>query len=508
MLILSLGGIVITSALLLSALTLFMKGNIEDSLLESNLAYARKLADTTDRYLSIATKELTYSAEKINNIYDIENLKQEANRLRQQSSFFNSIVIVSSDSVIAATSPEELGLVGLKLVSQTNLKTIGAKKTIISEPFISVTGNYVVFISQPIIHKGQYLGYVGGTIYLKKESMLSDLLSTHFYNEGIRVFIISNRNEVIFSREPELINTEFKISKNLNKKILSTRYGRFYDRNGSHGELIGYASLENANWKVIIAGSSRDVSTPLWVIIINAVWFTSIIIIFITALVIYLSGKISLPLEQITEITRKNDSEVTINKLLKINAWYREAERLKIAITLYLKRMIKRVNQLNDETMIDTLTGLYNRKGFYFLVNKCSLNDEHSIIAIDIDNFKGINDKYGHASGDEVLIRLSKELILSLRNKEVICRFGGEEFIIFLADTNLKDAAIAAERIRLNIDETIFPHVNHVTISLGVSSIKDNDGDILKALHHADKALYDAKSSGRNKVVVSGNIDY
>ena len=141
MLALSVGGILLTSLLLLSALTLFQKGNIEDSLLESNLAYARKLADTTDRYLMTAQRELAYSASLIENFNDPNQLKQEANRLRLQSGFFNSVVIVSADAVITAASPESLGLIGLKLQSQTSEQAINAKKAFISEPFTSAAGN-------------------------------------------------------------------------------------------------------------------------------------------------------------------------------------------------------------------------------------------------------------------------------------------------------------------------------------------------------------------------------
>lgn len=87
MLFLSVGGIVLTSVLLLSALTVFQKGNIENSLLQGNIAYARKLADTTDRYLGVAQQELAYSARLIIGLHDRKQLREEADRLRMQSGF-------------------------------------------------------------------------------------------------------------------------------------------------------------------------------------------------------------------------------------------------------------------------------------------------------------------------------------------------------------------------------------------------------------------------------------
>ena len=216
MLMLSVGGILFTSMLLLSALTLFQKGNIEDRLLDNNLAYARKLADTTDRYLVTAQRELAYSAAQIKTLTNIEHLKNEAERLRLQSGFFNSVVIVNSDAIIAAASPESLNLVGVKLHSDASIQAIDEKKSFISEPFVSAAGNYVVFISQPLFgNSGEYIGYIGGTIYLQKESMLSDILSMHFYEKGTDVSVINDDGKVIFNREPTLIGAKEGANKSL-----------------------------------------------------------------------------------------------------------------------------------------------------------------------------------------------------------------------------------------------------------------------------------------------------
>lgn len=165
MLFLSVGGVLLTSVLLLSALTLFQKGNIENSLLEGNIAYARKLADTTDHYLSTAQQELAYSAGLITDFNNKQQLQTEADRLRLQSGFFNSVLVVKADAVVAATSPESLRLIGMTLNSPASQKSLTSHKAFISQPFTSATGNYVVFLSQPVFSPaGQYLGYIGGTI--------------------------------------------------------------------------------------------------------------------------------------------------------------------------------------------------------------------------------------------------------------------------------------------------------------------------------------------------------
>lgn len=503
MLMLSVGGILLTSMLLLSALTLFQKGNIEDRLLENNLAYARKLADTTDRYLVTAQRELAYSAGQIKALNDRRQLQNEADRLRLQSGFFNSVVIVNSNAVIAATSPESLKLVGIKLHSGASRQAIASKKLFISEPFISAAGNYVVFVSQPLFSPGgDYLGYIGGSIYLQKESMLSDILSMHFYENTTDVSVINNEGKIIFNRDPTRVGGGFKSAPGLQEQIIKTQNGHFFGDGKSGGNLVGYASLKQADWKVIISGASESVSRILMQTVVNAFWFTLAIIILTVTTVTIFAAIISAPLEKLAEFTRAENNESTLKKLANINVWYKEAERLKEAFSLHLQIMARRVNALSDETMTDPLTGLYNRKGFSTLLKKSPHAAERCIIAIDIDHFKKINDLHGHDGGDAVLVTFSEKLRNLCADGQVACRFGGEEFVVFLPDTGLAAAAAAAERIRVGIENADFPHAGKVTISLGVAGFSDNENDVYTVLRKADLALYEAKRSGRNTVVI------
>ena len=169
-------------------------------------------------------------------------------------------------------------------------------------------------------------------------------------------------------------------------------------------------------------------------------------------------------------------------------------------------------NLLNNITLakIDSLTGLYNR--YYFntkakeFYNLATTSDTPlSLIMIDLDYFKQVNDNYGHLVGDELLKQVSLRLKKSIRGDDILARFGGEEFIFLLPNTNLNQAYIIAERIRQNIEATpykiqleINPLIN--TISLGVSTLKKGD-TIEDLINRADKALYVAKQQGRNKVV-------
>lgn len=158
----------------------------------------------------------------------------------------------------------------------------------------------------------------------------------------------------------------------------------------------------------------------------------------------------------------------------------------------------------------DPLTQLYNRR-YFKEISETILNlarrekSESSIIMLDIDRFKDVNDTYGHQFGDEVLITLSRTLMNHQRKSDIVCRYGGEEFVILLPNTSLEDARFLAENLRKLVasihlkpnEDTDF----QFTISLGVSQVdRENEKSIENGIKRADEALYTTKSDGRNKV--------
>lgn len=169
---------------------------------------------------------------------------------------------------------------------------------------------------------------------------------------------------------------------------------------------------------------------------------------------------------------------------------------------------IKESELLNIEaSRTDHLTSLLNRRGFDSLIVKSfSINKgkEYSIITMDIDNFKVINDTYGHDIGDVVLVEISKVLLNICRKDDICARMGGEEFTIFLPNVDVNQCKVIAERIRLEVSQITIKSIDksfNFTVSLGIISEKDQH-NYLKALKNADKALYEAKTSGKNKVTI------
>lgn len=153
----------------------------------------------------------------------------------------------------------------------------------------------------------------------------------------------------------------------------------------------------------------------------------------------------------------------------------------------------------------DFLTNIYNRNKFYELAKKEEkftkrYKYESSVLLLDIDHFKRINDKYGHGWGDQVLKKLASEISKNIRETDIFARWGGEEFVLLLPHTNKSGALKAAEKIRKIIGESQTKELKEITISIGVSKIDSENYDIDKAIMLADKAMYCAKENGRNQV--------
>jgi len=195
-------------------------------------------------------------------------------------------------------------------------------------------------------------------------------------------------------------------------------------------------------------------------------------------------------------------------------------DRIAQEYELHLEELVKEITQelelahkaLMSMVNKDSMTGLYNRRYFNEVSNTLLLlakreSKNLSALMVDIDKFKLINDTNGHIVGDDVIKSVANILINLTRESDVVVRFGGEEFIILLPNTNIKGASLIAKKIRVAIEENKLVledgTVIKLTVSIGISEYNhDEDDDIDALVHRVDVAMYDAKRSGRNKVVV------
>ncbi len=201
-------------------------------------------------------------------------------------------------------------------------------------------------------------------------------------------------------------------------------------------------------------------------------------------------GRVAYVVEVIRDVTERIKTELELEE--------------KTAELLATNRLLSRI------AITDSLTQLYNRRHFDELLYKEVKRFKRrkyaylSLMMIDIDHFKMLNDRYGHLAGDNVLREMAKLLKEGVRETDTIARYGGEEFVIIMPDTHIYGAAHKAEKLRKKVQDTEFPGQNkpvHITISIGLAAYAAGlPQDLVKA---ADEALYEAKHSGRNMIALS-----
>ncbi|WP_412722499.1 sensor domain-containing diguanylate cyclase [Alteromonas sp. D210916BOD_24] len=167
------------------------------------------------------------------------------------------------------------------------------------------------------------------------------------------------------------------------------------------------------------------------------------------------------------------------------------------------------IDELNHISHTDSLTALNNRRYLESVLLReferaVRYGTSLSILFVDIDNFKNFNDRYSHLVGDMVLKKVAGIFQKSLRDSDIACRWGGEEFVVLLPESDIKDASLLAERLREAVENFSFVHegVTHkITISVGVAGLKEQHQTPNEMLQDADDAMLDAKKGGKNKVI-------
>jgi diguanylate cyclase (GGDEF)-like protein len=180
-------------------------------------------------------------------------------------------------------------------------------------------------------------------------------------------------------------------------------------------------------------------------------------------------------------------------------------------IMLRTTRDLLRVSALEAESLTDALTGIHNRRAFdqrwaAELVRARRFNLPITLLILDIDHFKSVNDAHGHAAGDQVLVAVARLITESLRNCDVAARYGGEEFAVIATQTRPDAAIKVAERVRAAVEREARRALGEraadrsITVSIGIAGCDDASQDCHEVFQRADAALYAAKRAGRNRV--------
>ncbi|QEY59185.1 GGDEF domain-containing protein [Pseudomonas sp. C27(2019)] len=474
--------------------------------LETNQAYASKLASNIEDFLVAAQQQLAFAAQDvILSDHKVENLDHIVERLIKQTDSFNSVLIVNAQGEVISVSETAQNLLGKKLQSTGSLQALKERKPLISEPYNSnaKASRSIIFISHPVFDaQGSYLGFVGGSIYLNEKSILYSLLGEHYHADESYIYVVDRHAHLIYHQDSSRVGENVSsnpVVANINAQQTGSQ--QLINSKGI-AMLAGYAPVPSSGWGVVTQRSLAATlmamnqqmlavakySFPMFVLIMWVVWVVS--------------RWISRPLWQLAHSAEYLDRSEVKADISGVSVWYFEATQLKRAMLRGLAGLNRKIGQLSLENMTDPLTGLLNRRGMQVALDEWQQAQQpFSIIMTDIDYFKRINDEFGHDTGDKILKFIAKHMQESSRPDDVICRVGGEEFVLLLPEADQGIAYKAAERLRARIESDACPCVGRpVTLSFGVSSWSPEQSSIAQAMKNADQALYVAKNAGRNRV--------
>ncbi|MBP1931254.1 sensor domain-containing diguanylate cyclase [Ammoniphilus resinae] len=475
--------------------------SIIQNTLHMNEAYAAKLALVTDSLLRSSQHTLLITARQLaEHMDDKFFLDSELKNLIRMNNTFHSLLVADTNGRILRTVPYA-GMKGEQSLAKEMNSVLQEEEPYISQPFQSIQGKMFIFISIPITDlNGKRVGVVGGTINLQEPNFLYQVLGQHFYKDGSFVYVVDNQGHLIYHPKVEILGEDVS-SNTAVKKILKGESGsQRVIHNGGIDVLTGYATVPVNGWGVISQTPTEIALKPTWTLLKEMILTQLPFFVCLLLLSWWISNQIYRPLRRLSVYASHLLNGNSATRIPEVPYFYKELKELHDIMTHHLRR---RVDHLIYEAQTDQLTGLINRRTMHKQMELwVEQGISFSLVLLDIDFFKKINDTYGHQMGDHVLQFLAHLMKEEVRAGDLCCRLGGEEFIILLPKTDLVGARNFAERLRDRLENSPSPTGVPITVSIGLAAYPQSAASIDLLLVAADEALYRAKNQGRNQTVM------
>lgn len=488
------------------------KQSLIDNTLSLNYSSAAQMSQTLDSLFQSMQNSLKYAADYFPQMdySDTEKLDSTLELIQRSSNYFNSVALVDDKGVVRSISPYSGLSVGVQVSSDAAKKAMELKGPYISEAYQTPrTKRRNVFVSEPIFDAaGQFKGTIGGNIYLQENNILNLSFGSQLRtSNGSYFFIVDAKGTLLFHPDTKRIGED--ISKNeIVQKLLDNQTGKEQYKNlAGIDSLAGYQKVPATDWGVVVVSPTQTVYDQLNEHIRMLLLYTSVPFLILTLIVIRVARKLASPFVYLADLVNQVDQGKVDLPTMKPH-WNREADLLTRTVLGALVNFRKQTDQLTYDARTDVLTGMTNRRTFEEVIQQwIDEQTPFSIIVLDIDRFKSINDTYGHHAGDEVLKHIAGLIRLAVRPQDVSSRFGGEEFVVLLRHTGAETAYQIAEFIRVSVEESIMPIDRSVTISAGIAEYPLHSSSATELFHLADTALYQAKEEGRNRTVTIQTVE-
>lgn len=470
-----------------------------------NLSYVKKLSNITEHHLDHMLQSVTAIATLASeHEIDQENLESWFSPSRES---FNSVFITDENGIIQTISPARIvfedGAVitkGVQISEDVMKRLEKERKGFISDPYISMSGQLITLLAAPILEPetGKLKGSVVGTIHMLRDNELNNILGDHSYDELTYVYVVDRHGRLIYHPWKERV-WQNVLKNEVVQKVINGESGAEFVVNTEGKEFFAsYAHVDNVGWGIVSQTATSKIEEPInalfWRIVTLSIPYL-IIVLFISAFIV---SRITKPIKTLASYSAKmiKNKSHSASSLPTIKSSIYEVRQLYEQVSNHLRVLSRQVSR-------DGLTNLANRKTLEEIVGRWLEEDvPFSLLIIDIDRFKRVNDTYGHLVGDKVLKFLAKEMKKTFNQAGYSFRYGGEEFVVLLQNKTLKEAFEIAEEFREKIASTVSPCGDKITISIGVTNRKDEDTIMDTIIERADAALYYSKETGRNKTTI------
>lgn len=493
-----------TSIVQIFAAYMAEKDSLYETTLQRNYEMAQQKSVDMNSLFRSMRKSLQVTADYISGLHSTDSLQKQLDFYLNSNNYFNSVFVVGIDGIFTSISPASIGLANTKITTEATKKALEARAPTISEPYVSQFNRIIVLLTHPMYNAaGEYIGFLGATIYLQQPNILNDIfVESKSGDSGSYSYVVDNSGTLIFHPEKARIGDNAKDNKVIQKAIQGKSGHEEVVNTRGIAFLAGYAPVDEIGWGIVVQTPVAEIGAKTKKLLSSAVLYSLPLFLIILCITILLANRLAAPFASLSETARKLLSGQRVEDLPVPSHWNYEAHHLNKTILLTINTLQKQADQFSNEAQTDPLTGLANRRALEArLACLAQERKPFSVIVMDIDHFKKVNDTFGHPMGDEVLIYLAKILLAQVGIENECCRFGGEEFVILLPEASLEQAYRTAEKVRKVLEKEASPTGQPITVSLGAASCPMHAIDAKEVMQLADRALYAAKKSGRNRTV-------
>ncbi|AZN38693.1 sensor domain-containing diguanylate cyclase [Paenibacillus albus] len=505
-------GIVVLSVLITVVISLITSYRSEkDSLIkmsfQMNSMYTGKIAATVNELFIAEKASMKAHAEYIARHWTQPEMDELTAYIQHSNAMFNTIIIIDKNGIMQSLSPEmSPPLKGKKITTPGTLQALKERMPLVSEPYISAANALIVLVSNPVYDaNGEYLGFIGGTIRLHESNLLNAVLGSQqnaVAGNGSYSYVVSATGALLYHPDKDRIG-EHILSNPLFSDLAAGRSGEKRITNSRGVDMLAsYSYIKELGWGIVSQTPTsivlKDAKRPMVHI---ATYVISIMLVILLA-IYWVIGRMSQPLAKLAQYASLLSTTKSLHAdVPRIHSWNSEANALHRAFVMAVSRIRMQLDHLSLEAQTDALTGLNNRRTMDKYIGTWLAREiPFTIMLLDLDHFKQVNDNYGHEKGDEVLKFLAANMRALFEGNHICCRYGGEEFVVLLPETSEDEAVRRANKLRRFMAETNSPVGRPVTLSIGLARYPDSAQDAEALFRSADEALYRAKHLGRNRI--------